>query len=137
MYQRENDVVHARLSWDRIISDRSTKMRRAAWRRVVLDRIRARHRFRDRRAEGHIIVDPKEHVPSVHALMMAVQRGVWSLLTGARGRLRRGVVPDGGFSIGFDSAGSHAVIHLVPRRAGDRVELPECGEWIADVGVLA
>jgi hypothetical protein len=67
---------------------------------------------------------------------MAAQKGVWTLLSDVRGRLRTGLVPDRGFSIGFDATGSHAVIHLVPRRAGDNVELPECGEWIADDGAL-
>jgi histidine triad (HIT) family protein len=86
--------------------------------------------------EGHIVVVPKEHVPSVHALPMAAQKGVWALLTDARGRLRTGLVPDRGFSIGFGAAGPHALIHLVPRRSGNKVELPECGEWIEDDGVL-
>jgi hypothetical protein len=31
----------------------------------------------------------------------------------------------------------HTVIHVIPRRAGENVALPECGEWIGDDGVLA
>ena len=31
----------------------------------------------------------------------------------------------------------HAVIHVIPRKVGDQVALPECGEWIKDRGVLA
>jgi len=50
--------------------------------------------------------------------------------------VRTGLVPDSGFSIGSEAAGSHTVIHLVPRWAGDKVELPECSEWIVDDGVL-
>lgn len=53
-----------------------------------------------------------------------------------RTRVRTGLVPDSGFSIGSEAAGSHTVIHLVPRWAGDKVELPECSEWIVDDGVL-
>jgi diadenosine tetraphosphate (Ap4A) HIT family hydrolase len=55
--------------------------------------------------EGRIVVVPKEHVPSVHALPMAVQGEVRALLSNVRGRLRTGMVPDGGFSLGFDGAG--------------------------------
>jgi histidine triad (HIT) family protein len=94
-------------------------------------------------AEGHIIVVPKEHVPSVHALPIAVQRSVWALVSDVRGRLRTGMVPDGGFSIGFADRLTatepvhHTVIHVVPRKAGDRVAPPECSEWINDDGPMA
>jgi histidine triad (HIT) family protein len=94
-------------------------------------------------AEGHILVVPKEHVPSIHALPIAAQRGVWALVSDVRGRLRTGLVPSGGFAIGLVDGLTaaepvpHTVIHVVPRRAGDRVALPECSEWINDDGVLA
>jgi hypothetical protein len=32
-------------------------------------------------AEGHIVVVPKEHVPSIHALPIAAQKGVWALVS--------------------------------------------------------
>jgi hypothetical protein len=57
-------------------------------------------------------------------------------------RLRTGLVPDEGSRIGFvDGLGaampaSRTVIHIVPRRAMDRVALPECTEWIGDDGLL-
>jgi diadenosine tetraphosphate (Ap4A) HIT family hydrolase len=51
--------------------------------------------------DGHVIVVPKEHVASIHALPMAAQQGVWALVSEVRGRLRTGLVPDDGFSIGF------------------------------------
>jgi hypothetical protein len=92
--------------------------------------------------DGHIIVAPREHVASIHALPMAAQQDVWALVSEVRGRLRTGLVPDGGFSIGFlDGLTAavpvpHTVVHVVPRRAGEDVELPECGEWIADEGVV-
>jgi histidine triad (HIT) family protein len=94
-------------------------------------------------AEGHIVVVPKEHVPSIHALPMTAQNGVWALVAEVRGRLRTGLVPDDGFAIGFVDGlmaaepVPHTVIHVVPRRAGDRVALPECDEWISDDGLLA
>jgi histidine triad (HIT) family protein len=93
-------------------------------------------------AEGHIVVVPREHVPSIHALPTAVQKGVWALLGEVRNRLRTGMVPDAGFSIGFVDGLTaalpvpHTVIHIVPRRAADDVTLPECSEWINDDGVL-
>ena len=55
--------------------------------------------------EGHIVIALMEHVPSIHALPMSAQRGVWDLVGEVRGRLRSGLVPDCGFSIGFDELG--------------------------------
>jgi diadenosine tetraphosphate (Ap4A) HIT family hydrolase len=80
---------------------------------------------------------PKAHVSTIHALPMAAQKDVWKLVSDVRAWLRTGLVPDGGFSIGFDESGGHAVVHVVPRQAGDGVELPEAGEWVVDDGVLA
>jgi histidine triad (HIT) family protein len=77
-------------------------------------------------AKGHIVVVPKEYVPSIHALPIAAQKGVWALVSEVRGRLRTGLVPDGWFIIGFlDGLTAavpvpHAVIQVLPRRAGDR-----------------
>jgi diadenosine tetraphosphate (Ap4A) HIT family hydrolase len=47
-------------------------------------------------AEGHIVVVPKEHVPTIHALPIAAQTSVWALVSDVRGRLRTGLVPDAG-----------------------------------------
>jgi hypothetical protein len=85
--------------------------------------------------DGHMIVVPKMHVASVHALPMAAQRGVWDLVGKVRGKLRTGLVPDGGFSIGFDEAGPHAAVHVVPRNADDAVE-PPGALWVVDAAVL-
>jgi diadenosine tetraphosphate (Ap4A) HIT family hydrolase len=87
--------------------------------------------------EGRIVVVPKEHVPSIHALPIAAQKGVWALVSHVWGRLRTGLVPDCGFSIGFlDGLTSakpvpHTVIHVVPRRAGDQVALPSAASGSA------
>lgn len=92
--------------------------------------------------DGHITIVPKTHIPSVRALPMASQQGAWTLVSELCGRLRPGVVPHGVFSIGFlDGLTAavpvpHTVIHIVPRRAGQNVVLPECGEWIADDGAV-
>ena len=74
-------------------------------------------------AEGHIVVVPKEHVPSIHALPMAAQKGVWALVSDVQDRLRSGLVPGGGFAIGFMDGLTavdplpHTVIHVVFRAA--------------------
>lgn len=67
---------------------------------------------------------------------------MWALVSEVRGRLRTGLVPDAGFSIGFVDGltaepAPHTVIHIVPRRAGEQIALPECTEWISDDGLLA
>jgi diadenosine tetraphosphate (Ap4A) HIT family hydrolase len=59
--------------------------------------------------DGHIIVVPKEHVPSIHALPMPVQRALWAMVSQVRGKLLTGMVPDGGFSIGFEDGLTAAV----------------------------
>ena len=93
--------------------------------------------------DGHTIVVPRAHVASIHALPIAAQKGVWALVSEVRDRLRTGLVPDGGFAIGFVDGLTetepvpHTVIHVIPRRTGDQVTLPECSEWISDDGLLA
>jgi hypothetical protein len=54
-----------------------------------------------------------------------------------RGRSRTGLVADGGFGISFDESGVRAVIHVGSPPEGERVELPQECEWIADDGVMA
>jgi len=64
------------------------------------------------------------------------------LTSQVREQLRTGLVPDDGFSIGFvDSLTAaepvpHTMIHVIPRRVVDQAVLPECGEWIEDMGVV-
>ena len=65
------------------------------------------------------------------------------MVSQVRAKLLTGMVPDGGFSIGFLDGLTvavpvpHTVILVIPRRAGENVDLPECGEWIGDDGVVA
>ena len=47
------------------------------------------------------MIVPKEHVPSVHALQVEARKGVRAPVSDVRLRLRTGLVPDRGFSIGF------------------------------------
>lgn len=89
--------------------------------------------------EGHVVIVPKEHAPSIHALPIASQKAVWSLVSDVRARLRTGLVPKGGFAIGFADGltaaepVAHTVIHVVPLQgANGAVTLLECSEWIHD-----
>jgi diadenosine tetraphosphate (Ap4A) HIT family hydrolase len=93
-------------------------------------------------ADGHIIVVPLAHVSSIYAMSIESQTDLWALVSEVRGRLRVGLVTEGGFSIGcldgLTAATSvpHAVIHIIPRGISDQVSLPECSEWIDDDGML-
>ena len=93
-------------------------------------------------SDGHILVAPKEHVSTIHVLPIEAQRAVWSLVWEVRRRLRTGLVPDTGFTIGIadgltrSDGVAHTVIHIIPRRTDDALTLPNCSEWIDDDGVL-
>jgi histidine triad (HIT) family protein len=93
-------------------------------------------------ADGHIVVTPKEHVPTIHALPIAGQRAMWALVSEVRRRLRTGLAPAAGFAIGIDDgltapdAVAHTIVHVIPRRADDAGTLPSCSEWIDDKGIL-
>jgi HIT domain len=74
-------------------------------------------------ADGHIVVVPKQHVPSTHALPIAAQKGVWALVSEVRGRLRTGMVPDAGFKYrlcGWADRGRTGATHRGPRRSAPR-----------------
>jgi histidine triad (HIT) family protein len=93
-------------------------------------------------AEGHTLIVPREHAPSIHALPIATQKAIWSLVSDVRARLLTGLVPEGGFAIGFedgltaDRPVAHTVVHVVPLRSSEgTITLPLCSEWIHDDGV--
>jgi hypothetical protein len=72
---------------------------------------------------------------------MDAQKAVWALVGDVRNRLRSGLVPDGGFALGFVDGLStmdpvpHAVIHVVPlRKDAVDLSLPDRSEWIHDDG---
>ena len=50
--------------------------------------------------DGHILVVPKEHVASIHALPIAAQKEIWSLLSEVPDRLRTGQAHSNDFSRG-------------------------------------
>ena len=74
--------------------------------------------------EGHIMVVPKQHISSIHVLPMAAQQGCgpWYL------RHADGCAPGSCRTVVWMGLRRryrypHTVIHVVPRRTGDRVEL--------------
>ena len=70
--------------------------------------------------EGHTLVVPKRHVPSVFDLDASEQESLWQLVKEVRGRLTADA-----FNVGVNdgpAAGqtvSHAHVHVIPRREGD------------------
>ncbi len=76
-------------------------------------------------SEGHTLVIPRRHSPSVFDLPAATQMALWRLVAEARIRLQETFRADA-FSIGVNDgleAGQtvmHAHIHVIPRRQGER-----------------
>jgi diadenosine tetraphosphate (Ap4A) HIT family hydrolase len=74
--------------------------------------------------EGHTLVMPRRHVPSVFDLEDAALRDLWQLVGRVRDHLLERYAPDA-FTIGVndgEAAGqtvSHAHVHVIPRRKGD------------------
>jgi diadenosine tetraphosphate (Ap4A) HIT family hydrolase len=75
-------------------------------------------------AQGHTLVIPRSHVPSVFHLGSAEQAAVWDLVAQVRARLVQASSPDA-FTIGVNdgvAAGQtvpHAHVHVIPRWNGD------------------
>lgn len=75
-------------------------------------------------SEGHTLVIPTEHVPSLYELAPEVQAELWRLVETVRSQLMEELSPDG-FTIGVNdgrAAGQtveHAHIHVIPRFEGD------------------
>ncbi|MCY2928733.1 MAG: HIT family protein [Planctomycetota bacterium] len=86
-------------------------------------------------SEGHTLVIPKQHSPSLFDLPAEVQRAVWELAAEVRKLLVMEFNPDG-FNVGIndgEAAGQtvpHAHVHVIPRYDGD-VEDPRGGiRWV-------
>ncbi len=86
-------------------------------------------------SEGHTLVIPRQHSPSLFDLPTDTQTALWLLVAEARSRLEAELHPDA-FNIGVNDgqeAGQtvmHAHIHVIPRWQGD-VSDPRGGiRWI-------
>ncbi len=80
-----------------------------------------------------MVVAPRRHVSSLYALDVAEQQEIWALVTEIRSRLARSMRVDG-FHLGFvdfpEDDENHAFVHVVPRVAGESVDLPAGIEWV-------
>jgi len=86
-------------------------------------------------SQGHTLIIPKKHVPSLFGLFEEVQKSLWTLVADVRNHLIEELNPDA-FNIGVndgEAAGQtvqHAHIHVIPRYNGD-VSDPRGGiRWV-------
>jgi diadenosine tetraphosphate (Ap4A) HIT family hydrolase len=85
--------------------------------------------------EGHTLVIPKRHVPSLFDLTMEERMAMLELLDGARRDLDKLYRPDG-YNIGINDGAAagqsifHLHIHLMPRYKGDKADPRGGVRWI-------
>ena len=86
-------------------------------------------------AEGHTLVVPRLHVPSIFDLAPEAQASVWKLVAQVRAQLLDDLHPDG-FTIGLNDGVAaeqtemHVHVHVIPRWNGDVAD-PRCGvRWV-------
>jgi len=83
----------------------------------------------------HIVIAPRRHVPAFYDLDVQEQRVIWNALAQLRRRIA-GTLDVESFDAGFVDAllngdtEFHTHVHLVPRVAGQRVDLPRDAEWV-------
>jgi diadenosine tetraphosphate (Ap4A) HIT family hydrolase len=83
----------------------------------------------------HIVIAPRRHVPAFYDLDVQEQRVIWNALAQLRRRIA-GTLDVESFDAGFVDAPLngdtefHTHVHLVPRVAGQRVDLPRDAEWV-------
>ncbi len=86
----------------------------------------------------HIIVAPRRHVAAFYDLDVQEQRMVWEALAQLRVRITSSLKVEG-FDVGFadapqgDDGSAHALVHLIPRIAGESYDKPRGVEWV-DLG---
>ena len=85
-------------------------------------------------ASCHVIVAPRRHVASFYDLDVQEQRVIWDMLHDLRKRITEALAVQG-FDAGFVDvpAGkepAHTHVHLVPRVAGETVQLRSEAEWV-------
>jgi diadenosine tetraphosphate (Ap4A) HIT family hydrolase len=91
---------------------------------------------------GHTVIAPRKHVGTMYELTPLEQQAIWELVFQVRECLLTSLKPSG-FSIGFSDTMEdgdivdHACVHVVPRRLGDNLELPDGFGWVTDDHVVA
>jgi diadenosine tetraphosphate (Ap4A) HIT family hydrolase len=83
----------------------------------------------------HAVIAPRRHVAAFYDLDVQEQRMIWDMIGEIRRRVASTLKVEG-FDIGFadappnDKDPAHAHIHIVPRTAGARADLPAGIEWV-------
>jgi diadenosine tetraphosphate (Ap4A) HIT family hydrolase len=82
----------------------------------------------------HLVVAPRRHAAAFYDLDVQEQRMIWDALAQLRQRIAATLEVEG-FDAGFVDApvgelDFHTHIHLIPRIAGQKVELPGIAEWV-------
>ena len=89
-------------------------------------------------APCHVVVAPRRHVAAFYDLDVQEQRMIWDALAQLCLRITASMAVEG-FDAGFvdspagDPRDFHTYVHLVPRIAGQRADLPNDVEWV-DLG---
>jgi diadenosine tetraphosphate (Ap4A) HIT family hydrolase len=90
-------------------------------------------------APCHLTVAPRRHVAAFYDLDVQEQRMMWGAISQLCRRISASVDVEG-FHAGFvdlpqgEELDFHSYIHLVPRIAGQHVDLPGDAEWV-DLGL--
>jgi diadenosine tetraphosphate (Ap4A) HIT family hydrolase len=82
----------------------------------------------------HLVVAPRRHAAAFYDLDVQEQRMIWDALAQLRQRIAATLEVEG-FDAGFvdgpvGELDFHTHIHLIPRIAGQKVELPGNAEWV-------
>jgi diadenosine tetraphosphate (Ap4A) HIT family hydrolase len=83
----------------------------------------------------HLVIAPRRHAAAFYDLDVQEQRMIWDTLAQLRRRIASTLAVEG-FDAGFVDApvggdvDFHTHIHLIPRIAGQKVELPGNAEWV-------
>ena len=84
---------------------------------------------------GHVTIVPRRHVPGFYDLDVQEQRAVWDLVGSVKAEMAKSM-GIASVQLGFEDSppgiDGHAVVHLVPVRAGRVPNLPGGIEWVAD-----
>ena len=84
---------------------------------------------------GHTLVVSRRHVGEFFELDVEEQQIMWQIVGAVQKAILK-AAPVEGFSIGFsdfpENGDGHAHIHVLPRREGDQLMLPEGIDWVVD-----
>jgi len=83
----------------------------------------------------HMVVVPRRHVRAFYDLDVEEQKVLWDLVMEIRNRISAVLVVKGfavGFVDGTPLSETHASVEVIPRTAGDGIELPAGVQWVKD-----